>query len=76
VETERDIGDRSVWIRVERDSTLCELHNGDVDILYGWQNFGKKSYVFVPLILIYFLLLLKFCSCLEFDLTLDLNPRV
>jgi hypothetical protein len=61
---------------VERDPTLCELHNGDVGILCGSVNFRKKSCVFVPLILIYFLLLVKFCSCLEFDLTLDLNHRV
>jgi hypothetical protein len=42
VETELDFGDRSEWIRVERDLTLCELHNGDVVILYRWSNFGKK----------------------------------
>jgi hypothetical protein len=35
VKTELDIGDRSEWIIVERDPTLCELHNKDVDILYG-----------------------------------------
>jgi hypothetical protein len=76
VETELDRGDRSEWTRVERDSALCELHNGDVDILCGWPNFGKKSCVFVSLILIYFLFLFKICSCLELDLTLYLNPRV
>jgi hypothetical protein len=76
VETELDLGDRSEWIRVERDSALCELHNGDVGILCGWLNFGKQYCVFVPLILIYFLFFFKFCSCLESDLTLDLNPRV
>jgi hypothetical protein len=54
VETELDLDDRSEWIRVEREPALCELHNGDVGILYGWPNFGKKSCVFVPLILIYF----------------------
>ncbi len=75
METELDLGDRLEWIRVERDLALCELHNGDVGILCGWPNFRKKSCVFVPLILIYFLLFM-FCSCLEFDLTLDLNPRV
>jgi hypothetical protein len=73
---ELDLGDCSEWIRVERDPTLCELHNGDLGILCGWPNFRKKSCVFVSLILIYFLLLFKFCSCLELDLTLDLNPRV
>jgi hypothetical protein len=52
VETELDLGDRSEWISVERDSSLCELHNGGVGILCGWLNFGKKSCVFVPLILI------------------------
>jgi hypothetical protein len=76
VATELDLGDRSELIRVERDPTLCELHNGDVDILCGWPNFRNKSCVFVSLILIYFLFLFKICSCLEFDITLDLNPRV
>jgi hypothetical protein len=32
VETELDLGDRSEWIRVERDLALCELHNRDVGI--------------------------------------------
>jgi hypothetical protein len=76
VEAELDLGDRSEWIRVERDMTLCELHNGDVGILCGWLNFGKKSYVLVSLILIYFLFLFKICSCLELDLTIYLNTRV
>jgi hypothetical protein len=60
VETELDLGDRLESIMVERDPTLCELHNRDVDILCGWPNFGKKSCVFVPLISIYFLFLFKF----------------
>jgi hypothetical protein len=60
VETELDLGDRSKWIRVERDPALCELYNEDVGILCGWMNFGKKSCVLVPLILIYFLFLFKF----------------
>jgi hypothetical protein len=76
MEIELDFGDRSEWIMVERDLTLCELHNGDVGILYRWPNFGQKSCVFVSLILIYFMFLFKFCSCLELDLTLHLNPRV
>jgi hypothetical protein len=76
VETELDLGDNSECIRVERDPALCELHNGDVGILCGRPNFGKKSCVFVPFFLIYFLFLFKFCSCLEFDLTLDLKLRV
>jgi hypothetical protein len=76
VETELDLGDHSEWIRVKRDPALCELHNGDVDILCEWPNFGKKYCIFVSLILIYFLFLFKLCSCLEFDLTLNLNPRV
>jgi hypothetical protein len=33
VETELDLGDCSEWIRVERESALCELYNGDVGIL-------------------------------------------
>jgi hypothetical protein len=76
VETELYFGDRSEWIMVERDLALCELHNGDVDILCGCPNFGKKSCVLVCLILIYFLFLFKICSCLELDLTLDLNTKV
>jgi hypothetical protein len=75
-ETELDLGDCSKWIRVERDPALCELHNRDVGILCGWPNFRKKSCVFVPLFLIYFMFLFKFFSCLEFDLTLDLKLRV
>jgi hypothetical protein len=76
VKTELDLGDRSEWIRIERDSSLSALHNGDVCILCGWLNFGKKSCVLVSLILIYFLFLFKICSCLELDLTLHLNTRV
>jgi hypothetical protein len=76
VETKLDLSDRSELIRVERDPTLCELHNRDVGILCGWPNFGKKSCVFVSLILIYFMFLFKIFYCLELDLTLDLNPRV
>jgi hypothetical protein len=74
VETELDLSDHLEWIRVQRELALCELHNGDVGIVCGWPNFGKKSCVFVSLILIYFLFLFKLCSCLEFDLILDLNP--
>jgi hypothetical protein len=76
VEAELHIGDRSEWIRVERYPALCELHNGDVGIFCGWPNFRKKSCVLVSLILIYFMFLFKICSCLELDLTLDLNTRV
>jgi hypothetical protein len=76
VEAKLDLGDRLEWIRVERDLALCELHNGDVGILCGWLNFEKKSYVLVSLILIYFMFLFKICSCLELDLTVDLNTRV
>jgi hypothetical protein len=60
VETELDRDNHSEWIRVEIDPTLFELHNGDVGILCGWPNFGKKSCVFVPLILINFLFMFKF----------------
>jgi hypothetical protein len=60
VETELDLGDRSEWIRVERDPSLCELHNGGIGIFCGWLNFERKSCVFVPLISIYFLFLFKF----------------
>jgi hypothetical protein len=76
VETELDLEDHSGWIRVERDPALCELHNGDVSIICGWPYFGKKYYVFVSFILMHFLFLFKLCSCLEFDLTLNLNHRV
>jgi hypothetical protein len=47
VKTELDLDDRSEWIRVERNSALCELHNGDVGILCEWPNFAKKSCVFI-----------------------------
>jgi hypothetical protein len=67
VETKLDLGDRSEWTRVGRDLALCEIHNGDVGIHCGWLNFGKKSCVFVPLILIYFLFLFKFV--LAYNLT-------
>ena len=60
METELDLGDCSEWIRVEKDPALCELHNGDVGILCGWSNSGKKYCVFVPFILIFFLLSFKF----------------
>jgi hypothetical protein len=76
VEVEIDLGDRSEWIMVERNPALCELHNGDVGILYRWPNFRKKSCILVSLILIYFLFLFTICSCLELDLTQDLNTRV
>jgi hypothetical protein len=76
VDTKLDLGDHSEWIKVERYTTLYELHNGDVDILYGWLNFRKKYCVFVSLILIYFMFSFKLYSCLEFDLTLHLNSRV
>jgi hypothetical protein len=76
VETELDLGDHSEWTRVERDSALCELHNGDVGILCEWSNFWKKYCAFVSLILIYFLFLFKIYSYLELVLTLDFNPRV
>jgi hypothetical protein len=76
VEAKLDLADHLEWIRVERDPTLCELHNRDVGILCGWPNFKKKSCVVLSLILIYFLFLFKICSCLELDLTIDLNTRV
>jgi hypothetical protein len=60
VKTELDLGNCSKWIMIERDPALCELHNRDVGILCGWPNFGKKSCVFVSLILIDFLFLFKF----------------
>jgi hypothetical protein len=76
VKTKLDIDDCSEWIRVERDPTLCELHNGDVNILCGWPNLKKKSCVLMSLIIIYFMFLFKIYSCLELDLILDLNTRV
>jgi hypothetical protein len=57
---------------VERDPTLCELHNGDVGILVG-DRISGRNIMSLCLILIYFMFLFKLCSCLEFDLTLDLN---
>jgi hypothetical protein len=41
--------------------------------LLWWPNFGKKSCVFVSLILIYFMFLFRFCSCLELDLILEFS---
>jgi hypothetical protein len=35
VEIELDPGDHLEYIRVERDPTLCELHNGDVGFICG-----------------------------------------
>jgi hypothetical protein len=35
VEAELDLDDCLEWIRVERDLTLCELYNADIDIIYG-----------------------------------------
>jgi hypothetical protein len=66
-ETELDLGNHSEWIRVERDSALYELHNGDVGIVCGWPNFEKKSCVFVSLILIYFLFLFRVRPNPEFE---------
>jgi hypothetical protein len=76
VKIKLDIGDHSEWISVKRDPAHCELHNRDVDILCGWLNFRKKSCVFVSLVLIYFIFLFKIYSCLELDITIDLNTRV
>jgi hypothetical protein len=60
VKIKLDLSDRSEWIRVERDLSLCELHNKNIGILCLWPNFRKKSCVFVHLISIYFLFLFKF----------------
>jgi hypothetical protein len=76
VETELDLSCRLEWIMVERDPAFCELHNRYIGILCGWPNFSKKSCVLVFLIFIYFMFLFNICSCLELDLTLDLNTRV
>jgi hypothetical protein len=43
VKTKLDLGDRSEWIRVERDPTLCELHDRDVGILCGCSCFIYSS---------------------------------
>jgi hypothetical protein len=59
VETELDLRDRLEWIRLERDMTLCELHNGDIGIICGWPNIRKKYCVLVSLILIYFMFLFR-----------------
>jgi hypothetical protein len=42
VKTKLDFGDCSEWIRVERDSALCELHNGDIGIFVGGQILGRN----------------------------------
>jgi hypothetical protein len=70
VETGLDLGDRSEWIRVERDPVLCELHNGDVGILCGWPNFRNKSCVshfdLLP-VLVQALFLFRFCPNPTFE---------
>jgi hypothetical protein len=76
VETKLDLGDHSEKIRVERDPALCKLLNGDVGILCGWLNFGNKSCVFVPTHFDLLIVLALVCSCLKFDLTPALIPRV
>jgi hypothetical protein len=76
VETEVELGDRSERFRVERDPALCELLNGDIGILYGWPNFRNISCVFVPTHFDLPIVFAQVCSCLEFDLTLVLIPRV
>jgi hypothetical protein len=35
VETELDLDNHSMWIMGERDLAFCEIHNGDIDIIYG-----------------------------------------
>jgi hypothetical protein len=40
VKTKLDLGNSSEWIRVERDPTLCELHNGYVGILGIYDKLG------------------------------------
>jgi hypothetical protein len=75
-ETKLDLGDHSERIRVERDPTLCELLNNDVGILCGWLNFGNKSYIFMLTHFDLLIVLAQVYSCLEFDLTLVLIPRV
>jgi hypothetical protein len=52
VEIELDLANRFEWIKIERNMTLCELHNGDVGIIYSLLNFENKSCVIVSLILI------------------------
>jgi hypothetical protein len=42
VETGLDLDDCSEWIRVERDPTFCELHNGDVGIFVGGRTSGRN----------------------------------
>jgi hypothetical protein len=59
VETELDLRDYLKWVRLKRDMTLCELHNGNIDIICGWPNIRKKSCVLVSLILIYFMFLFR-----------------
>jgi hypothetical protein len=76
VEIELDLGDRSERFRVERDLALCELLNRDVVILCGWPNFGNNSYAFVPTHFDLPIVFAQVYSCLEFDLTLGLIPRV
>jgi hypothetical protein len=58
VKTELDLGDRMERFRVERDSALSELLNGDVCHLCGEPNFGNKSCVTCVCLLRFI-----YCSC-------------
>jgi hypothetical protein len=69
VETEHDLGDHSQRIRVERDSSLCELLNRDVGNFSDWLNFRNKSCDFYTCSFRF-----TYYSCLVFDLTLCVIP--
>jgi hypothetical protein len=58
VETELNLGDYLERFRVERDSALCELLNGDVSHLCGELNFENKSFVTCACLLRFI-----YCSC-------------
>jgi hypothetical protein len=76
VETELDLGDHSEWIRVERDPTLCELHNGDIGILFWVAELQEEILCHCSSHFDLLPVLIQVCSCLEFGLTLGLIPRV
>jgi hypothetical protein len=75
VKTELNLGGYSEWIRVERDSALCELHNRDRHSLWVAKLqeeilcFCAPHFNLLPI-------LIQVCSYLKFDLILGLIPRV
>jgi hypothetical protein len=75
VETELDLSHRLEQIRVERDPALCELHNSRRHPLWV-AKLQEKILCLCTSHLDLLPILIQVYSCLEFDLTLGLIPRV